>query len=127
MNVKRILDNKYVMGILKIIGAVIILTMVLTLLNFFNLLGTVFLNIFKILIPLIALLFGTYHIGKRTVAKGWLEGIKIGVGISVFVVLFNLLGLSRGIDVKLFVYIIIIIAISILGSMLGITRTKEAE
>ena len=122
---KKILANKYVMGFIKVFCMALILTFVLTLLNYFGLLNNLFLNIFKILIPLLSLLFGSYHIGKRSKVKGWLEGIKLGAGISVLVILFNLLGLARGFDLKLFVYVVIIMAMSILGGMLGITKTKE--
>ena len=119
--------NKYVVGLFKVLITVLVLTIFLTLANYFNLLGSVALNILKILIPLISLLYGSYHIGKRSKERGWLEGLKIGSGISVIVVLFNMLGLDRGFGLKLVIFVGIIILISVLGSMLGITKVKEAD
>ena len=123
----KLWNNKYVRGFIKVVVTALILSFLLTLAHYFNLLSNMWLNLFKILIPLIALLYGGYHIGKRSKVRGWLEGIKLGLGVSILIVLFNVLGLNNGLNLRLFMYVVIILLVSILGSMLGITKTKETD
>lgn len=81
--------------------------------------------LFKIFIPIISLLVGGIILGKKSNKKGWLEGLKLGLIFSVFLVLFNYLGLKNNFQLKHLLFYSILIISSMVGSMIGINKKKE--
>lgn len=110
-------------SLLFIIGSFIILTFLMTTLNYFNLFSSGLVSVFKIIIPIFSLFLGGSIIGKKSSKKGWLEGLKLSLIFTIILILFNLLGLRNKIEFKNILYYIIIIASCMFGGMLGINKT----
>ncbi len=110
-------------SLLFIIGSFIILTFLMTTLNYFNLFSSGLVSVFKIIIPIFSLFLGGFIIGKKSSKKGWLEGLKLSLIFTIILILFNLLGLRNKIEFKNILYYIIIIASCMFGGMLGINKT----
>lgn len=111
---------------LYIISSILVLTFIVTLLSYFNIMGDKVVSIFKIIIPIISVLIGGFYIGKKSVKKGFIEGLKLGLIFSIILVIFNYLGLGNSFKVKYLLFYLIIIITSILGSMIGINKRKES-
>ena len=109
---------------LWIIGSILVFTFIITFFNYFNIISDKIISIFKILIPIISLFIGGIQIGKRSKNKGWLEGLKLGLIFSIFLLIFNFLAFSTSFKLKYLLFYLIIIISSIFGSMIGINRKK---
>ena len=119
---------KYLKLILKSIlyglGSFILLTFLFTILNYFNIINNNIMNIIKIIIPLFALALSGFIVGKNALKNGWLEGIKIGMIIITLIILINLIFI-RDINSRNFVFYLLLLLSSTLGSMFGINKKKE--
>ncbi len=111
-------------SLLYIISIILIATFLITVLNYFNIIGSKILAILKILIILISMFIGGYLIGKNSKQKGWLEGIKLSGIVIVILVLFKYLGLQDKFSITHLVYYLILIISCTLGGMIGINRKK---
>jgi putative membrane protein (TIGR04086 family) len=99
------------------------LTLLLTIMHYFNLLGDTAVNIIKLLIAIIPIIIGGFIVGKASDKKGWLEGLKLaGIIIGIFFIVTVVFRL--GLNSKTVIYYLIIAASSTVGSMIGIS-TKE--
>ena len=103
----------------------LITTFIITLFNYIGIFGLGLVNIFSYIIPFIAFFIGGFLLGKKSINKGWLEGLKLGL-ICIFILfIFNFLAFNEGYSISnLILYSIILIA-NILGSMLGINKKKD--
>lgn len=79
----------------------------------------------KILIPIIALFIGGIIIGKNSKNKGWFEGFKYGIIVIVIMFLISFLFSNNFFNIKRIIYYLILIFISILGSMIGINKNID--
>ena len=98
----------------------LLLTIIKTIFNYFNILNYKIINIIKLLIPIISMFFGGFKIGKNSEKKGWLEGIKISLIISIFFLIITLL--LNKFKLKYLLYLVIIIVSGVFGSMIGINK-----
>lgn len=112
-------------SLLYIIGFILILTFLITLLNYFNIISKNVVSVFKIIIPIVSLFIGGFVTGKKSSQKGWLEGLKLSLIFLFIMILFNYLGLKNNIEFKNLLYYLIIIVSTCFGSMLGINYNKE--
>lgn len=103
------------------------LTFISTLFNYINLFGNTFINVLKVIIPVISLFVGGFVIGKRTGKKGWLEGIKLSLIFLVFLTIFNYLALDFSMSLKTIIYYIILVVATTFGSMIGVNKFKPEE
>ncbi len=95
---------------------------ILTILNYFNILNSNIIKILELFIPPISIFIGSYKIGRTTNQKGYIEGIKYGgVWITIFLI-FNLI--TKNITIIGILYLLLIILISIFASILGINKRK---
>lgn len=108
-------------------GTLLSITFIVTLLSYFNIINDKIISIFKILIPIISLFIGGFYIGKKSISKGYLEGLKFGFIFSIFILIFNFLALSNSFKIKYLLFYLIIIISSILGSMIGINKNKKNQ
>ncbi|MDD4036030.1 MAG: TIGR04086 family membrane protein [Bacilli bacterium] len=106
------------------IGIILIFTFLITILNYFNILSTLTISYLKLIIVLITAFSSGILVGKSSIKKGWLEGLKLGISIVVLMILFSYLGLGKSLAYKNIIYYIIIIITTILGGMIGINRKK---
>lgn len=112
------------MSFLYIIGTILVLTFIVTIFSYFNIMNDKVTSIFKIIIPIVALLIGGFYIGKRSTKKGFLEGLKLGFIFSLLLIIFNYLAFDNSFKLKYLLFYLILIITSILGSMIGINRKK---
>ncbi len=96
------------------------LTFIITLLNYINLIGIKIVNIFSYITPFISFFIGGLLLGKTSINKGWLEGIKFGLIIIILSFIFNYLAFDQGFNISNIILYTITILSSIIGSMVGI-------
>ena len=111
-------------GLLTTIIIFIILSLILTLLNYFNLLNNMVLTICKMVIPLLSIVTGSFISGKKTIKNGWISGLINGLIITLFIFILSLI--IKDFEFKNLIFFIIIIITSTFGSMLGINAKKTA-
>jgi len=116
--------KKLSFSFIYIISSLLIITFFITLLNYFNIINDKIISIFKILIPILSLFIGGFYIGKNSNNKGYLEGLKLGGIFCLFLLIFNFLALNNSFKLKYLLFYLILIASTILGSMIGINIRK---
>ena len=101
------------------------LTLLITILNYIGLIGTKIVNVFSYITPFISLFIGGIIIGKESLNKGWLEGIKYGIICIIIFFIFNFLAFDTGFNISNIILYIITLVGSILGGMIGINLRKN--
>jgi len=117
--------KKLGISFLFIIISFFILTLFMTIFSYFDILNNKFVNILKIIIPIISLFIGGFYIGKKSIKKGWLEGMKLSIICSILIIIINYFIYSTSIEIKNLLYYIIIITSATLGSMIGINFKQK--
>lgn len=98
-------------------------TIIITILNYFNILMGNVLKITELLIPIISIFIGSYILGKSSNNKGYIEGLKYGV---VWIILFLIINLiSKNFTYLSLIYYLILIITAIVSSIIGINRRKN--
>jgi len=110
---------------LYIILSLLIITFIISTLNYFNIISDNVISLFKIFIPIISLFIGGYFIGSKSNNKGYLEGLKLGLIFSLLLIIFNYLAFDNSFKFKYILFYIIFITSSIFGSMIGINKRKK--
>lgn len=106
---------------------ILILSFIITLLNYINLFNLNIVNAFSYITPFIALFIGGLAMGKSSLNKGWLEGIKFGIICVIIFIMFNYLAFDSFFNISNIILYIITIISSILGSMIGINIKKNSD
>lgn len=117
-----------VINYLKNIGytflIVIASCIIITTLNYFNILNGNILNIISIIIMFLSLFIGGLLTGRSASKKGYLEGIKFGGIMIVIILLLNLLVFNNKFTLINILYYLSLLLMSTIGSMLGIQKRK---
>lgn len=103
----------------------LILTFFITLLNYINLINLNVVNIFSYIVPFISFFIGAFLLGKNSISKGWLEGIKLGLICIIILFIFNFLAFNEGYTIQNIILYSIILVSNILGGMIGINTKKD--
>lgn len=98
-------------------------TIIITILNYFNILMGNVLKITELLIPIISIFIGSYILGKSSNNKGYIEGLKYGVAWIILFLIINLI--SKNFTYLSLIYYLILIIIAIVSSIIGINRRKN--
>ena len=98
-------------------------TIVITILNYFNVLMGNVLKITELLIPIISIFIGSYILGKSSNNKGYIEGLKYGIAWMILFLIINLI--SKNFTYLSLIYYLILIIIAIVSSIIGINRRKN--
>ena len=104
----------------------LVLTLIITIFNYIGLVGLSVVNIFSYITPFIALFIGGLLMGKGSVSKGWLEGIKYGIICIIIFIVFNYLAFDSFFNLSNIILYLITLIASILGGMIGI-NLKNSE
>ena len=115
------------MSFIYIISSLFILTFIISVLSYFNIISDKIVSIFKIIIPIISLFIGGFYLGKRSNKKAFIEGLKLSLMYSIFIIIFNFLAFNSLFKFKYLLYYLILIISCILGSMIGINRKKTSN
>ena len=97
-------------------------TLVLTLINYFDIINNKVASIIKFVIPMLGMIISSYRLGKMSDKKGYLEGLKLG-GIIVLIFMVMVIILDK-LSWKSIIYYGILVLTAIMGSTIGINRKK---
>ena len=116
--------NKILVFLRSLIVPLIAFLLIPLLISIFNLFGVNLNRIVLIIISSVIMLISGFFIGKKSLKKGFVGGGILGL---VFVVLLIILGLFFKLKFSLgrFIYYIILILSSMLGSIIGINKKKS--
>ncbi|MBP3635183.1 MAG: TIGR04086 family membrane protein [Bacilli bacterium] len=115
---------KYLKTIIFEFIILITLTLITTILYYFDLTSSNANNIFKIISFVIIFVSTGIYIGKNSNKKGWFEGLKIS-GINILLFLIIALLFKYDFNIKQFIYYLISSFTVVLGSMIGINFRKK--
>lgn len=107
------------------IGLFLVITLLATALNFFNVITTNTMGIFKMIIPVIALLISGIYLGSKAKNKGWKEGLKLSVFIIILLLFFHLVWMNETFGMKNILYYAILLISGMVGSMVGINIKRK--
>lgn len=115
----------YLKNIGYIFAGIFVVTIIITILNYFNILNGTILNVFRIITIILSLFIGGYLTGLKANKKGYLEGIKFGSIMIIIVLLLNLLVFNNKFTLMNILYYLLLLFCSTLGSMIGIMRKSS--
>ena len=115
--------KKFIKPLLYSIGILLVLSFVITLLNYIGIITGVPLKIVKIIIPIISYFILGFMIGKKSDKMGWLNGLESGLILTLMLLLINFL-FKNDINLLFILFYLALNLVSTLGSMLGINRKK---
>lgn len=110
------------MGIFLVV--VFLLLVILTFLNIGNILYTKSTDTIILVGMILFFAIIGFEYGKKAQAKGYLEGLKIGASLILLLIVINLLFYQTGFSIARFIYYLVLILSSTLGSMIGINRKR---
>ena len=113
---------KYLKGLLYIFIPILIFTLILSIFYYSNIINDKTLNILKLITTSLSMLIGGIYIGRKTEKKGYIEGIKEGLIVVILFFIISFLAFNKGIGLNNFIYYIILLSSSTLGSMIGINK-----
>lgn len=112
----------FIKPLLYTFGFILISLIILTLLNYYNMLNNGIISIIKITIPIVAFFIGGFLLGKSSKKKGWLEGLKFGFITILIFILINYIGFRDSFKFKSIIFYSTLIISSIFGSIFGINK-----
>ena len=112
--------KKYLISFAYTICTIILLTLLLSITNYFINLPT---YVIKILIPIISILVGSIILGKSTKEKAYLEGIKFSGFYIILSIILKLI-LKTNFNYKVIILYICLLCSGIIGSMIGINSKR---
>ena len=114
--------KKYLISYIYFISIIFILTIILSLINYFtNYTNT----IIKILIPITATFISAIILGKHTNTKAYLEGLKFTSIYLIIMLITNYLILHNSFNFKTLTFYLVTLFTGIIGSMLGINLKRK--
>ena len=115
---------KYINEVIKILIVNIISIVILSILSYFDIINYNTHNIIITIILFATLFVSGLKLGKIKEKNGYLDGLTLG---SIIVEIFLLLRIIfiRKFDLSIIIYYLLIIMISISGSILGINKKKN--
>ncbi len=105
--------------------AIIILSFISTLLNFFTSVSISFINTFNTLSLLLIYFVLCFKQGKLSSSKGWWCGLKNSLILTFTLLLISLIFFTKDIKLSTFLYYGILILGGMFGSIVGINKKKE--
>lgn len=120
------------MNYLKRLGKVILFTLLsiiifgllLNTLYYFDIISNNIYNIMKMIIVLATLFINALILGKNTDKYGILEGLKLGAIFILIMIIIKIITNST-FDIRTFIYSIIIILTTSIGSIIGINKLQK--
>lgn len=116
--------KKYFVTFGSIVISLILFTLILTTVYYFDLISTGTYQVFKIAILVITLILNSILLGHNSLKNGYLDGIKLGVMLILFCTLVCIS--TNQISLHLILYHFILLCCTTLGSMIGIHTKKES-
>ena len=116
--------KKFGISLIYIVSILLILALIITIFNYFNIMSDKTIAIFKIIIPIISLFIGGIYLGMNTKLKGFCNGLKLGLIFIGILIILNIIFISD-FEFKNILYYLILLITTSLGSMIGINIKKS--
>ena len=113
--------KKYLKSYLYLFGSILVLTLILSIINYFYTFPT---KVIKLLIPIISILISSIILGKNTKEKAYLEGLKFTLIYIILSIIVSLLT-KNTFTFKLMLSYLLQLLTGIVGSMIGINLSKR--
>lgn len=113
------------MSIAYFLAFIILSTIILTIFNYFNIIGSKGISILKFILPVLGIVTVSYILGKKSCKRGYLEGLKLGITIILLFIIIALI--TKTFSINALIYYLILLLSSILSSMIGINRKKVTD
>ena len=104
---------------------IIVANIFIILLFYFNIFNAGIIKILKFMTPIIAIAINSYILGKKSIKKGFLEGLKLGGIISILFLIISII--TKVFNYESLIYYLVIILASVLSSMFGINRKDSSK
>mgnify|MGYP004531731137 FL=1 len=104
--------------------SILILSFLLSFLYYFNVISSSIYNIFKMIIIVLPLFINSLLLGKESSKYGLMEGIKLGALFLVFILVLQAIT-KTSINIKSFIYYVIILLTTGLGAVIGINNQEK--
>ncbi len=104
--------------------SIIILGFILTIFYYFDVINNNIYNIMKMIIILASLFINAFILGKKCEKYGLVEGLKLG-GIFLLIMIIIKLVTNNSFDIRTFIYGVIILLTTSIGSVIGINNKQE--
>ena len=117
--------QKMCKNILSSLLIILIGLLIISLFSYFGLLRGNILAISKLIVIFLGILIGSYKHGKYTTQKGVIEIIKIGITFPLLFLIMNSI-LYRAFSAKNILYYALILVLSTVGCMFGVTKRKNS-
>ena len=114
--------KNYLKSSLYSLGIMIICTIIIIILNYFNIINGTLLNIIHYIIPIISVMVGSYILGKTSSKKGYIEGLKYSGIWSIIFLIVNIF--IKELNISSIIFFVILILLSMLSSIFGINRKR---
>ena len=99
---------------------IIMFTLLITILSYFNIFNDNITKIMKYIIPIISTFIGGIMMGTRTNKKGIIEGLRLSFIIISIFMLFSII--LSSFKLQSLIYYLIIIITTIFGSLIGVQK-----
>lgn len=116
-------NNYYLLQILYFFISILVLSLFITVLNYFDILNGNLFKIIKFLIPIISSFIFSIKIGKKASKKGLIEGLKFGLILDILLLFINIIFI-RKINIYTTILYLLIILLSTFGGILGKNKKK---
>lgn len=110
-----------------LLGGAIMISLILSILNYFNLFtGMISKSIIGLFVLTISIYAG-YYCGKKAEKKGYIEGLKIGSLFILTLLLLNIIFFATSWNIQRMIYYVIILIACVIGSMIGINKKNSTK
>ena len=117
--------KKYLKTFIRMTIEVIVVTLVLSLLSYFNILSDKIYKYKELLFMVLILYFNGIRLGNTSNKYSFLEGIKIGGVAVITFILLNMI-FEHEFNINLLIYYLIIFLLPVLGSMKRSSQNKKS-
>lgn len=119
--------KKYTFSFILFLAIIFVFTFFLSIFHYFDVLSYQAVAVIKFIILLVSFFGGGFFMSVSATKKGWLEGLKFAFVVSVFLLLFQVLGIDKSFRMKDFIFYLVLFMTSILGGMIGIHFTLHEK
>lgn len=119
--------KKYTFSFILFLAIIFVFTFFLSIFHYFDVFSYQAVAVIKFIILLVSFFGGGFFMSVSATKKGWLEGLKFAFVVSVFLLLFQVLGIDKSFRMKDFIFYLVLFMTSILGGMIGIHFTLHEK
>ena len=116
---------KYINKVIELFIISFISTIVLSIFSYNNIIKEDFVSVIQLFILFSTIFIISYNLGKTKQKDGYLEGIKFGGIIVILFLILNIL-FVKDLNISKLIYYILMVVLSIIGSILVINKKIKA-